>query len=79
MSLARNGKEMMCDGYGCHATARVPVALRPVLTHKMDQDGLTPKGWLCVSTQGGGRHFCPSCAARFMLKLLNPEHPQGAL
>ena len=64
MSIAKDGQYIVCDGEGCSASARLPVALRPTLVATLHDGTETVEGWLFVGV--AGRHFCPLCARRFL-------------
>ena len=68
MSVAEDGRQIRCDGQECRATARLPVALRHVLTGSGERRGV--EGWLFVTREDDQRHFCPRCAHRHLTHLL---------
>ncbi len=63
MSVGGEGKQIHCDGEGCHAVTSLPVALRPVLL-PLDHKLPTAEGWLFINVNGVSRHFCPLCAPK---------------
>jgi hypothetical protein len=62
MSAIGKGELIACDGPGCLATARAPIALRPTLG-KGSREQPEPIGWLYVIKDGSELHYCPDCAA----------------
>ena len=70
MSLAANGQQIVCDGDGCMARARLPVALRRLLAQTDDLGPQTAEGWLFVASRSCGRHFCPYCAEKYLHALV---------
>jgi hypothetical protein len=69
MSLTRDGQSIMCDGLGCDAMARVPVALRPMLARNAGQPPENVSGWLFVHSGSGRRHYCSRCHNRYFESL----------
>lgn len=77
MSLAADGKTIICDGEGCTQAATALVGLRSTLTPNT-QNPPTVDGWLFVASQGAWRHYCPKCAAKYVKSLsgrTKPGHP----
>ncbi len=63
MSVGTDGKQIRCDGEDCQAVASLPVALRRQL-NSMPPSLPTTEGWLFITGNSGGRHFCPHCAPK---------------
>ena len=74
MSRTADGTRIACDGDGCHATARLPVALRPFLSPDPD-DSAT--GWFFVARNDAERHYCPDCAPRYLADAVSPRPAGG--
>ena len=71
MSTAKDGRQIRCDGRGCSATARLPVALRPTLGAGAGEPSSAVEGWLFVTREDGPpQHFCPRCARGRLTRLL---------
>ncbi|MEO7715601.1 MAG: hypothetical protein ABIY70_05330 [Capsulimonas sp.] len=70
MSVIDNGQRVNCDGQGCAATARVPVALRSVLgAATSDTERPSVYGWLYVIRAGRWSHYCPECNVAYLSSL----------
>ena len=67
MNLALDGRSINCDWCGCMTVARLPVALRPVLTPAEQMP--TSEGWLYVTTRDETYHFCSTCGAEYLKTL----------
>ena len=68
VSVTQNGRLLKCDGAGCVATARVPVALRSVLG-AAGMTGSSVYGWLYVVREGQWSHYCPKCNTAYLSSL----------
>ncbi|MDQ2687833.1 MAG: hypothetical protein M3Y28_08210 [Armatimonadota bacterium] len=66
MSVTNDGQYVICDGAGCRAEARLPVALRPLLSRPPSSGEARIDGWLFVDGRTGRRHFCPRCAQQYL-------------
>lgn len=68
MGISCNGRYVLCDGEGCQAKARLPVALRPVLNGDGTAAVERIEGWL-FAVAGEQRHYCPSCVSQYLSNL----------
>jgi len=70
--ISVDGKSIRCDGTGCQAVTAQPVALRSQL---MPSHLRRPaaEGWLFITGNGPGRHFCPRCAAMQLGSLIDQQ------
>jgi hypothetical protein len=76
---------IVCDGAPggkahCGATARLPVALRPLLPQgRAGRDGgrrtVSVEGWLFCDGGEGWQHYCPSCAPEHLERFLSEGTP----
>ena len=69
MSVTHNGRLLECDGPGCASTARVPVALRPVLGPAANTAEQSVHGWLYVVREGRWSHYCSACNEAYLASL----------
>ena len=72
MSLAADKQHVICDGEGCKAVARLPVALRSLLAPNRVSDPQAVDGWLFVASGGCWRNYCPRCTPRYIASLSEP-------
>lgn len=73
MSLAVDGRHIICDAENCKASAHVPVALHSCL-ERANEPVPSAVGWLCISSHKhhgqDQQHFCPTCAVLHLRLLL---------
>ena len=62
MSLSADGQTIHCDGAGCDAAVRAPVALRSAPAPTVD-------GWLFVASRDRWSHYCPRCVRPYLRAL----------
>jgi hypothetical protein len=73
MSLSIDRQFILCDGPGCHARAKAPVALRRTLNGSSGDPALS--GWLYISRGADVRHYCAECKKTLLERLAQPEIP----
>lgn len=71
MSLAVDGRHILCDGEGCDATSGIPVALNAILGTTV----AVAQGWLHILRQSTAFHFCPECAPQYLEKHPHDREP----
>jgi hypothetical protein len=77
VSLAESGKQIRCDGAGCHASVHAVVALQPILASAPSERHSQQQGWLFVvgqesrssSASSADKHYCPCCAPEYLRRL----------
>jgi hypothetical protein len=73
MSLSTDRQFVVCDGPGCQARTKVPVALRRTLNGGCSDPEVS--GWLYITRGADVRHYCADCKRTFLERLTQPDVP----